>query len=105
MNEKTRIKRLWKVLILAFFLLSVLGSEYYFHDAKVHAESQRKGKVNINTCTKKELLKKIPSMAPHKAQKIMKGRPYSKLYDLVTKKILTKKELSRVRDLIAVRDP
>jgi len=65
----------------------------------------KKGKVNINTCTKRELIKRIPGMTSQKAEEIVKGRPYSNIYELVTKKILTKKELSRIRDFITAKGP
>ncbi len=71
----------------------------------IHADQIKKDKINVNTCSTRELMKKIPGMTSLKAQKIIKGRPYSRIYDLVTRKVVTKKELSRIRDFIVVQGP
>ena len=56
-----------------------------------HADPLKKGKVNINTCSKRELVKKVPGMTPSKAQKIIKGRPYLRIYELVSRKCLPRR--------------
>jgi DNA uptake protein ComE-like DNA-binding protein len=104
-RNQGRRHRFWVIQILVLFLLSVVALGFGFNESSTQADPIKKGKVNINTCSKRELAKKLPGMTPSKANKIIKGRPYSRIYDLVNKKILTKKELSRVRDLITVGNP
>jgi len=100
-----RISGVWVVFILAFQFPWLAGAVSDLNGSIARAEPLKKGKVNINTCSKRELIKKVPGMTSSKAQRIIKGRPYSRIYELVTKKILTKKELSRIRDFITVKDP
>ncbi|MDH7556928.1 MAG: helix-hairpin-helix domain-containing protein [Candidatus Methanosuratincola sp.] len=83
----------------------VAGLMSYLDEPTSDADVLKKRKVNINTCTKRELIKKIPGMTSQKAEEIVKGRPYSNIYELVTKKVLTKKELSRIRDFITAKGP
>ena len=105
MKEQGRSQRAFKISILALVLALVVGVAKSLDAPFTHADPTKKVKINVNTCSKRELVKKIPGMTSYKAQKIIKGRPYSRIYDLVTKKVLTKKELSRIRDLITVKDP
>jgi len=100
-----RVLHLWTAIICSFGLLWIAGLAAYLDRPMSHANPLRKGKVNINTCSKRELIKKIPGMTSQKAEEIVRGRPYSNIYELVTKKILTKKELSRIRDFITAKGP
>jgi DNA uptake protein ComE-like DNA-binding protein len=105
MREQVRFLRVFKILMLSL-VLALVGTVGKGANAPVtHGDQTKKGKINVNTCSKRELLKKIPGLTSHKAQKIIKGRPYSRIYDLVTIKAVTKKELSQIRDFIAVQDP
>jgi len=107
MREQVRSKRVFNILMVALVLMLAGTVGKIANGAVSHADQIKKGKgnVNVNTCSKRELMKEIPGMTSHKAQKIIRGRPYSRIYDLVTKKVVTKKELSRIRDLVAVKDP
>ena len=100
-----KIWRIWAVSIWVLALSWIAAAVSDLNGSITHADPLKKGKVNINTCSKRELVKKIPGMTSTKAQRIIKGRPYSRIYELVTKKILTKKELSRIRDFITAKDP
>ena len=104
MREQGRLQRLLGISIVFLLLVLANSLEKSPNALFVHADTIKKAKINVNTCSKRELMKKIPGMTTHKAQKIIKGRPYVRLYDLVTKRALTKKELSRIRDLITVKD-
>ena len=105
MREQVRSQRVFKIsmLLLVLALVGIMGKSV--KAPVTHADQIKQAKINVNTCSKRELMKKIPGMTSHKPQKIVKGRPYSRIYDLVTKKVVTKKELSRIRDLIVVQDP
>jgi hypothetical protein len=76
-----------------------------WHDPRAEADPGRRGKVNINSASKNELTKKVPGITAAKAKRIIEGRPYKSINDLVTKRVLTKRELSRVRDYISAQDP
>jgi DNA uptake protein ComE-like DNA-binding protein len=53
--------------------------------------------IDINAASAAEL-QRIPGIGKARARKIMKARPFQSVDDLVTKKILTKKELDKVRN-------
>jgi DNA uptake protein ComE-like DNA-binding protein len=59
------------------------------------------GKVDVNRASLEELCR-LPGIAREAGQKIIKHRPYKRLDDLVTKKILSKKEFARVREYVSV---
>jgi competence protein ComEA len=59
------------------------------------------GVININSATESEL-DKLSGVGPVTAQKIIDGRPYSNLSDLVAKKILTQKAFDKIKDQISV---
>ena len=106
--KKSQASHEWIWAILAFTLVAfwVTAIIDVSRGSIGHADSvKKKGKVNINKCSNRELRKNVPGMTSDKAQRIIKGRPYSKIYDLVTKGVLTKKELSRVREYITAKDP
>lgn len=57
------------------------------------------GKININTASPEEL-DRLPGVGKVTAQKIIQGRPYQNLQDLLTKKVVTKSVYEKIRDLI-----
>ncbi len=59
-------------------------------------------KVDVNQASREELLG-LPGMSPELATKIIQHRPYRKLDDLVSQKVLGKKEFARIREYIVVR--
>jgi len=59
------------------------------------------GKVNINTASASEL-DTLPRIGPVTAQKIIDGRPYSSVDDLLNKKVLGPKTFEGVKDLVSV---
>ena len=59
-------------------------------------------KVEVNHASRDELLR-VPGMTPRVADRLIQHRPYRKLDDLVSRKVLGKKEFAIIRDHIAVR--
>ena len=58
-------------------------------------------KTSINTATLKELVK-LNGIGTITAKKIMASRPYASLDELVTKKVLTKKQFTQLESKIAL---
>ncbi len=57
--------------------------------------------VNINTATQAEL-EALPSIGPVTASKIISGRPYSKVEDILTLKLLSKSVFEKIKDSLVV---
>ena len=57
--------------------------------------------ININAATKSEL-EAIAGICPSTAEKIINGRPYQDLTDLVTKKIISAKLYTQIKDQLSV---
>ena len=68
-------------------------------EASVQALPQTK--VDINQAGVEELTK-LPGITRVLAERITKNRPYRKLDDLVTRKVLGKKQFARVREYIVI---
>lgn len=71
------------------------------HTAKKAAEAKAP-KIDINSAPKEELMK-LTGIGDVTADKIIAGRPYKSKGELVTKKVLTKKEYAKVRSLIIAK--
>ena len=61
-------------------------------------------KVDLNQAGVEEL-RRLPGITPEIAERIVRNRPYRKLDDLVTRKVLGKKQFARVRELVIVSRP
>jgi competence protein ComEA len=59
-------------------------------------------KVDLNTAGVEELAR-LPGMNSQTAEKIVGNRPYRKLDELITKKVLGKKEFAQVREYIVIK--
>ncbi len=68
-------------------------------DAVVKAPLQVK--VDLNQASRQEL-EHLPGITPALAERIAKHRPYRKLDDLVTRKVLGKKQFARIREFVVV---
>lgn len=72
---------------------------------KAHAAKKaavKAPKIDLNSATKEELMT-LAGIGDVTADKIIAGRPYKSKGDLVTKKVLTKKEYAKVRSLIIAK--
>jgi competence protein ComEA len=58
--------------------------------------------ININTASSADL-QKVPGIGKSTADKIVKARPFTSVDDLVTKKIMKKKDLDKVRANLSTR--
>jgi DNA uptake protein ComE-like DNA-binding protein len=58
-------------------------------------------KLDINTAGI-EALTRLPGMTTQLAEQIIRNRPYHKLDDLITRKVLGKKQFARVREFVMV---
>jgi DNA uptake protein ComE-like DNA-binding protein len=68
-------------------------------DAVVKVPMQ--AKVDLNQASRQEL-EHLPGITPALAERIAKHRPYRKLDDLVTRKVLGKKQFARIREFVVV---
>jgi competence protein ComEA len=58
-------------------------------------------KININQATAEEL-ETLPGIGKVTAQKIIKNRPYQKIDELLTKKVIGKSNFEKIKDLISL---
>lgn len=65
------------------------------------AGTQIQGKVNINTASQAEL-EALSGVGPVTAAKIISGRPYTKIEDLITIKAVNKSTFEKIKDSISV---
>jgi len=65
------------------------------------AQGPIRSKVDLNQAGVEEL-RRLPGITPEIAERIVRNRPYRKLDDLVTRKVLGKKQFARVRELVIV---
>lgn len=59
------------------------------------------GKVNINSATQSQL-EALPAIGPVTAGKIIQGRSYNSVDDLLAKKVIGKSTFDKIKDLISV---
>ena len=59
------------------------------------------GKVDLNRASAQDLVS-LPGITVDVADRIIRHRPYRKLDDLVTRRILGKKEFARIREQVVV---
>ena len=57
--------------------------------------------IDLNRASLREL-EKLPGITPSMARRIVEGRPYEEPHDLVTRGILTERELERILDRVVV---
>ena len=95
-----------KILSLAIAMSLLFGGALIAKEAKKAAakpaaktETQL---IDINTAAKAELIK-LPGIGDKLADKIINGRPYSKKDELVSKKIISKKEYAKIKDSIIAK--
>jgi DNA uptake protein ComE-like DNA-binding protein len=57
--------------------------------------------IDLNDASRRKI-EKLPGITPSMAEKIVDGRPYEDPHDLVTRGILTERELERILDRVTV---
>ncbi|MDE2060719.1 MAG: helix-hairpin-helix domain-containing protein [candidate division NC10 bacterium] len=58
-------------------------------------------KVDLNSASIREL-KQLPGMGPELAERVLQHRPYHKLDELISRKVLGRKEFARIKERIRV---
>ncbi len=58
-------------------------------------------KVDINLATTREL-EKLPGIGSELAERVIRYRPYSKLDELIVRKVLSRKQFARIKERIRV---
>jgi len=88
---------------LAIWRPSLLAADKVPEKATAETRQKvRRAKLDVNSASAHELAT-LPGLSPEVADRIVQNRPYRKLDDLVTRKVLGKKEFARIREFIAVR--
>ncbi len=59
------------------------------------------GPINLNTASLQEI-ETLPGVTPSMAKRILDGRPYGDIDDLVDRKILSHRELERIKKKVTV---
>jgi competence protein ComEA len=67
-------------------------------DPPARSASQR---IDVNTASIKEL-ERLPGLGPELVERIVQHRPYKNLDELITKKVLGRKQFARIKDKIRV---
>ncbi len=92
-------------LVLCFGIKAMDAKEFFkASGSEMAAKRSRepmKGKVDINLASLDEL-NRLPGMTSGVAARLIQNRPYKKLDDLVTKRVMGKKQFAKLRDLIFV---
>ncbi len=78
--------------------LSSTGMAAGESDAPARSASQR---IDVNTASIKEL-ERLPGLGPELVERIVQHRPYKNLDELITKKVLGRKQFARIKDKIRV---
>ena len=67
----------------------------------ISAEAPRQEKVDLNQATIDELIR-LPGITQALAARVIDHRPYHKLDDLVTRRVLGKKQFARIREYVVI---
>ncbi len=78
-----------------------LGSGGVASRGETSSNGSTPGKVDLNRASAEEI-SKLAGVSPEVAERIVLHRPYKKLDDLVTRKILGKKEFARIREQVVI---
>ena len=74
---------------------------YLEEDTSENPDEQSDLTVSINTATQDEL-EALPGIGPVSANKIINGRPYTSLEELISKKIISSSTFEKIKELITL---
>lgn len=77
------------------------GQKIYISAVGGEVAGATTGKVNLNKATTNELMS-LDGIGTARAQAIIKNRPYAKVEDILTKKVVTKSVFEKIKDQITV---
>ena len=86
---------------VAWTAAAQLGSGEVASKGELSTNESTLGKVDLNRASAEEI-SKVAGVSAEVAERIVRYRPYKKLDDLVTRKILGKKEFARIREQVVV---
>jgi competence protein ComEA len=72
------------------------------HVMASHASAVKPRKIDINTATREELMA-LPGVDGPTADKIIEGRPYKNMGQLVSKNVVTKSEYGKIRSHVTTK--
>jgi DNA uptake protein ComE-like DNA-binding protein len=78
-----------------------LGGQDPTSQPKTNRVSPKTAKLDINAAGIEALIS-LPGMTPQLAEQIIRNRPYHKLDDLITRKVLGKKQFAKIREYVMV---
>ena len=68
-----------------------------------HRTPEAPAPIDLNAASLRKV-EQLPGITPSMARRIVDGRPYDDPHDLVTRGILTERELNRIVDRVIVKD-
>jgi competence protein ComEA len=109
-DEVTMIKRSLIVCIGLVLAMSCLSVSVWSQGAATKTEAKVTAKIapqiaalmDINSATKEQLAQ-LPGIGPAYSEKIVKGRPYAKKDQLLSKNIVPKATYEKIKDLIIAK--
>jgi len=72
------------------------------HPAHLASKTKRAPAVDINSASKEDLMK-LPGVTEDIAEKIVEGRPYKTKAELLSKKMVTKAQYSKIRNKVIAK--
>jgi DNA uptake protein ComE-like DNA-binding protein len=86
---------------LTWTVAAQLGSGEVSQKGETSTNASNPGKVDLNRASAEEI-SRLAGVSAELADRIVRHRPYRKLDDLVTRRILGKKEFARIREQVVV---
>lgn len=91
-------------LVLAFALSLAACGHLHWPGWSSHPSEKPAVRIDLNRAALSKI-EALPGITPSMAKKIVEGRPYEDVDDLVRRDILTRSELERIEDRITVERP